>query len=151
MKRLDGLQTNHLHQLVVDETLKTGNDNIFAMGCCAACMWLGRHGNVLPRAQAAHQQASALYTSNIRRLKGEAPVSYVYYDDGSLVSRDKYTTDGNLMGYQMGSVSIGGFIARVVYLSLYKMHQIAIHGLRTIMLTLSNLFRHSAYKKIKLH
>ncbi|MGZ8241714.1 MAG: NAD(P)/FAD-dependent oxidoreductase [Methylobacter sp.] len=152
MKQLDGLETNHLNQLLVDETLKTSDDNIFAMGDCAACPWQGHQGNVPPRAQAAHQQASALYKSITRRLKGEAPVRYVYHDYGSLVSLGKYTTVGNLMGYLMGSVSIGGFIARVVYLSLYKMHQIAIHGyFRTIMLTLSNLFRHSAYKKIKLH
>jgi NADH dehydrogenase len=152
MQQLDGLETNHLNQLVVDETLKTSDDNIFAMGDCAACPWPGHQGNVPPRAQAAHQQASALYKSITNRLKGGAPVRYVYHDYGSLVSLGKYTTVGNLMGYLMGSVSIGGFIAKVVYLSLYKMHQVAIHGyFRTIMLTLSNLFRHSAYEKIKLH
>ncbi|MGZ8947085.1 MAG: FAD-dependent oxidoreductase, partial [Methylococcaceae bacterium] len=71
---------------------------------------------------------------------------------GSLVSLGKYTTVGNLMGNLMGTVSIGGFIAKVVYLSLYKMHQVAIHGyFRTIMLTLSNAFRRSAYIKIKMH
>lgn len=148
MKQLDGLETNHLNQLVVDETLKTSDDNIFAMGDCAACPWPGHQGNVPPRAQAAHQQASTLYKAITNRLKGGASVRYVYHDYGSLVSLGKYTTVGNLMG----SVSIGGFIARVVYLSLYKMHQVAIHGyFRTIMLTLSNLFRHSAYEKIKLH
>jgi NADH dehydrogenase len=56
------------------------------------------------------------------------------------------------MGNLMGTVSIGGFIAKVVYLSLYKMHQVAIHGyFRTTMLTLSNAFRRSVYKKIKMH
>jgi NADH dehydrogenase len=152
MKQLDGLETNHINQLVVDQTLKTSDDDIFAMGDCAACPWAGHDENVPPRAQAAHQQASTLYKTILNRLNGRAPVQYVYRDYGSLVSLGKYTTVGNLMGNLMGTVSIGGFIARVVYLSLYKMHQVAIHGyFRTAMLTLSNLFRRSAHAKIKMH
>jgi NADH dehydrogenase len=152
MKNLDGLETNHINQLVVDSTLKTSDDAIFAMGDCAACVWPDHNGNVPPRAQAAHQQATTLAKSIINRLKGGELVNFVYYDYGSLVSLGKYTTVGNLMGNLMGTVSIGGFIAKIVYLSLYKMHQIAIHGyFRTAMLTLSNLFRRSAYIKIKMH
>lgn len=152
MKDLDGLEVNRINQLVVDETLKTSDDNIFAIGDCAACPWPGHDGNVPPRAQAAHQQASTLSKSIVNRLQGGKPVKYTYLDYGSLVALGKYTTVGNLMGNLMGSVSIGGFIARVVYLSLYKMHQVAIHGyFRTAMLTLSNLFRRSAHAKIKMH
>jgi NADH:ubiquinone reductase (H+-translocating) len=152
VKRLDGLETNHINQLVVDENLKTLDDNIFAIGDCSACLWTGHKGNVPPRAQAAHQQAATLSKSIINRLSGEPLVKYTYYDYGSLVALGKYSTVGNLMGNLMGSVTIGGFIARVVYLSLYKMHQIAIHGYyRTSLLTLSNLFRRSAHPKIKMH
>ncbi|MGR8953524.1 MAG: FAD-dependent oxidoreductase, partial [Gammaproteobacteria bacterium] len=129
-----------------------GDETIFAMGDCAACAWAGYAGNVPPRAQAAHQQASALYKTICNRLVGKPPAKFVYYDYGSLVSLGKYTTVGNLMGNLMGSVSVGGFIARVVYLSLYKMHQVAIHGyFRTAMLTLSNLFRRTVHAMIKLH
>ena len=152
MKDLDGLEVNRINQLVVDETLKTSDDNIFAIGDCAACPWPGHDGNVPPRAQAAHQQASTLSKSIANRLQGGKLVKYVYLDYGSLVALGKYTTVGNLMGNLMGSVSIGGFIARVVYLTLYKMHQVAVHGyFRTAMLTLSNLFRRSAHAKIKMH
>lgn len=152
MKDLDGLEVNGINQLVVDATLKTNDDDIFALGDCAACPWPGHEGNVPPRAQAAHQQASTLSQSLVKRLQGGKPVNYVYRDYGSLVALGKYTTVGNLMGNLMGSVSVGGFIARVVYLSLYKMHQVAIHGyFRTAMLTLSNLFRRSAHAKIKMH
>ncbi len=152
LKNLDGLETNPINQLIVDSTLQTSDANVFAMGDCAACVWPGHKGNVPPRAQAAHQQATALAKTITNRLKGGKPVEFVYYDYGSLVSLGKYTTVGNLMGNLMGTVSIGGFIAKVVYLSLYKMHQIAIHGyFRTAMLTLSNAFRRSAYIKIKLH
>lgn len=151
-KQLDGLETNRINQLVVDEYLRTADPAIFAIGDCAACPWPGHEHNVPPRAQAAHQQATTLGKTIANRLAGKEPIKYVYHDYGSLVSLGKYTTVGNLMGNLMGSVTIGGFIARVVYLSLYKMHQVAIHGyFRTLMLTLSNLFRRSAYAKIKMH
>jgi NADH dehydrogenase len=152
IKRLDGLETNQINQLVVDETLKTNDDSIFAIGDCAACPWPGHNGNVPPRAQAAHQQATTLCKSIANRLAGGSLVKYTYLDYGSLVALGKYSTVGNLMGNLMGTVTIGGFIARVVYLSLYKMHQVAIHGYyRTALLTLSNLFRRSAHAKIKMH
>jgi NADH:ubiquinone reductase (H+-translocating) len=152
IKRLDGLATNQINQLIVDETLKTNDDNIFAIGDCAACVWTGKNVNVPPRAQAAHQQATTLCQSIVNRFSGGELVKYVYHDYGSLVALGKYSTVGNLMGNLMGSVTIGGFIARVVYLSLYKMHQVAIHGYyRTALLTLSNLFRRSAHAKIKMH
>jgi len=152
MKQLDGLETNHINQLVVDQTLKTSDDDIFAMGDCAACEWPGHGGNVPPRAQAAHQQASTLAKTLVRRLQGKPAVAFVYHDYGSLVSLGKFSTVGSLMGSLMGTVSVGGFIAYMVYLSLYKMHQVAIHGyFRTAMLTLSNLFRRSTHAKIKMH
>ncbi len=149
---LDGLETNRINQLVVDTTLKTSDDDIFAMGDCAACPWTGHDGNVPPRAQAAHQQASTLHKTIVNRMQGKPSVAYVYRDYGSLIALGKYSTVGNLMGNLMGTVTIGGFIARMVYLSLYKMHQFAVHGyFRTTMLTLSNLFRRSAHAKIKMH
>jgi NADH dehydrogenase len=152
MKSLDGLETNHINQLVVDQTLKTSDDNIFAIGDCAACVWEGHGGNVPPRAQAAHQQASAVAKTIVNRLKNKPAVKFVYHDYGSLVSLGKFTTVGSLMGSLMGTVSVGGFIAYIVYLSLYKMHQVAIHGyFRTAMLSLSNLFRRSTHAKIKMH
>jgi len=152
LKNLDGLETNHINQLVVDATLQTSDPDIFAIGDCAACVWSGHTGNVPPRAQAAHQMASTVAKTLSNRLKGKPPVNFVYQDYGSLVSLGKYSTVGSLMGSLMGTVSVGGFIAYMVYLSLYKMHQVAIHGyFRTAMLTLSNLFRRSTHAKIKMH
>ena len=56
------------------------------------------------------------------------------------------------MGGIMGSIRVEGLIARVVYLSLYKMHQMALFGpVRMAMLTLSHLFRRSVHPNIKLH
>jgi NADH dehydrogenase len=59
---------------------------------------------------------------------------------------------GNLMGNLMGSVMIEGAIARLVYLSLYKMHQFALFGpFRVGLLIIANFFRSRLQPKIKLH
>ncbi len=56
------------------------------------------------------------------------------------------------MGNLMGTVMIEGFIARMVYLSLYKMHQFALFGpFRVGMLMISSFFRQRIHPKIKLH
>ncbi len=147
-----GLESNRSGQLVVDQFLTTDDADIYALGDCAACAWPERESLVPPRAQAAHQQASALAKTLRNRLAGKAPVKFTYHDYGSLVSLGRYSTVGNLMGNLMGSVSVGGFIARVVYLSLYKMHQLAIHGLtRMALLTIADGLRKSTHTGIKLH
>ncbi|HMR71808.1 MAG TPA: NAD(P)/FAD-dependent oxidoreductase, partial [Rubrivivax sp.] len=63
LKDIAGLETNRTHQLVVRPTLQTSrDDDVFAIGDCAACAWPqadhGKGGMVPSRAQAAHQQAS---------------------------------------------------------------------------------------------
>src|SRR4029077_19792080 len=60
LKDLAGLETNRINQLVVLPTLQTTRDeNIFAIGDCAACRWIGKEDALVPpRAQSAHQQAS---------------------------------------------------------------------------------------------
>jgi len=151
LQNLDGLTTNHLNQFVVNKTLKTNDEAIFAMGDCAACYWEGHEENVPPRAQVAHQQANILAQSLTNRLQGKMLVEFIYHDYGSLISLGNYATVGNLMR-SFGSVSVAGFIAKLAYLSLYKTHQIAIHGyFRTAMLTLSNLFRRATHARIKMH
>lgn len=153
LKDLDGLETNRINQLVVKPTLQTTrDDNIFALGDCAACPYPDKEGNVPPRAQTAHQQASTLVRSMCHRLQGETLPMYRYKDYGSLVSLGKYSTVGNLMGNLLGSVMVEGFVARMVYLSLYKLHQLALFGYyRTMMLSIAHLFRATVHPEIKLH
>ncbi|MDZ7752444.1 MAG: NAD(P)/FAD-dependent oxidoreductase [Gammaproteobacteria bacterium] len=150
---IDGLETTRSNQLVVRPTLQTTrDDDILAFGDCAACPWPEKDSLVPPRAQAAHQQASHLYRALRKRLKGRPLPAYRYRDYGSLVSLGHYSTVGNLMGGLGGAVMVEGFIARMVYLSLYKMHQLALFGFyRTLMLSISHLFRASVHPEIKLH
>jgi NADH:ubiquinone reductase (H+-translocating) len=64
-----------------------------------------------------------------RRLAGQPPEPYRYKDFGSLVSLGRYSTVGSLMGFLVGrSMFIEGLFARVMYRSLYKMHEAALHG-----------------------
>ena len=60
---------------------------------------------------------------------------------------------GSLMGRLIGgSLLIQGLIARWMYVSLYKLHQIAIHGyLRVALDTVSRIVRHRLEPRVKLH
>jgi NADH dehydrogenase len=149
-----GLETNKINQLVVLPTLQTpADDDIFAIGDCAAAPWLGQQGNVPPRAQAAHQQSSHLVKQLRRRIAGQPLKPWRYRDFGSLVSLGEYSTVGNLMGSLVGgNLWVEGLFARTMYLSLYKMHQVALHGWwKTALGSASRLLTRSTEPRVKLH
>ena len=86
-----------------------------------------------------------------RRLRGEPPVPFVYSDYGSLVSLS-YSSVGQLMGRLLGTVTLEGRLARLTYLSLYKKHQLALHGLVWVVLTtIINVLRLRTEPRLKLH
>jgi NADH:ubiquinone reductase (H+-translocating) len=149
-----GLTVNRINQLKVNGDLTLEDDErIFAIGDCAACV-MNEHGDLVPpRAQAAHQQASFVAKALVKRLKGQAfDKHYIYRDYGSLVTLGRYSTVGSLMGAITGSVRVSGWIARWVYLSLYKMHQLTLFGWwRTALTTLARMLRRSIDPAIKLH
>ncbi|MDX1634308.1 MAG: NAD(P)/FAD-dependent oxidoreductase [Marinobacter sp.] len=151
---LPGLATNRSNQLVVRQTLQTSNDpDIFAFGDCAACPQPDSDRPVPPRAQAAHQQADTLFQTLVNRLQGKPPVPFVYRDYGSLINFSRYTTVGNLMGNLSGrSMLIEGKVARLFYLSLYRMHQVALHGVvRTGVIWLMDRVSRAMQPRLKLH
>ncbi|ASN86123.1 NAD(P)/FAD-dependent oxidoreductase [Pectobacterium versatile] len=153
MKEIAGLETNRINQLVVEPTLQTTRDpNIFAIGDCASCPQEGG-GFVPPRAQAAHQMASRCHSNIIALLNGQTLKPYVYKDHGSLVSLSKFSTVGSLMGNLMrGSVMVEGRIARFVYISLYRMHQVALHGyVKTGLMMLVGGINRVIRPRLKLH
>jgi len=128
---LGGLETNRNNQLVVKPTLQTTRDDrIFALGDCAAYTPEGEERPVPPRAQAAHQMADTVYDNILSLVRGYGKLeNFVYNDHGSLVSLSGYQTVGSLMGNLVGGrLAIAGRLARFVYVSLYRMHLIAIHG-----------------------
>ena len=152
LRDLDGLEVNAIHQLVVRPTLQTTRDDaIFAFGDCGACPQ--KNGlTVPPRAQAAHQQARFLVKALARRLRGARLSAYTYKDYGSLISLGRHTSLGNLMGNLTGNVMIEGRLARLMYLSLEKLHQRVLHGtLRVALVTLANLLTRPTRPRLKLH
>ena len=154
LRNLDGLEVNRSNQLLVKPTLETTLDpNIFAMGDCASCPREGSNAPVPPRAQAAHQQASHLLKQLRNRLEGKPLKPFVYRDFGSLVSLGEYSTVGNLMGKLVGgNMMIEGYFARIMYMSLYKMHLMALHGSAKVALeTLSRSLTHRTEPSVKLH
>jgi NADH dehydrogenase len=134
LRDIGGLESNRINQLVVLPTLQTTRDpDIFAIGDCAACPREGFPQGVPPRAQAAHQMASHMIAQIRARLEGRPLTPFRYRDFGSLVSLGRYETVGNLMGFAVGkSLFIEGFLARMMYRSLYAMHQAALHGPWTV-------------------
>jgi NADH:ubiquinone reductase (H+-translocating) len=154
LKDFGGLESNRINQLVVHPTLQTTrDDNIFALGDCAACPWTGKEGNVPPRAQAAHQQASHMVGQIRARLQGKPVKPWRYRDFGSLVSLGKYSTVGNLMGGLVGgNMWVEGYFARLMYVSLYKLHELALHGFVKVALdTLARLITRRTEPHVKLH
>lgn len=108
---------------------------------------------VPPRAQAAHQQASHMLRQLTLRLEGKPLEAFAYRDFGSLISLGEYSTVGSLMGFVVGrSMFIEGYFARVMYRSLYKMHQAALHGHGSVLWrTLSGLLSQRPDPEVKLH
>ena len=155
---IGGLETNHVNQLLVLPTLQSTLDpRIFAMGDCAACPWPeannGKGGIVPPRAQAAHQQASHLFSQINQIIEGKTLKPYQYRDFGSLVSLGEYNSVGSMMGGLIGgSLMVEGLFAKLMYISLYKLHQLALHGWVKVFLdTVSRLIHRRTHSIVKLH
>jgi NADH dehydrogenase len=127
---MDGLELSPSNQLLVRPTLQTSRDKrIFAIGDCSWYVPPGSERPVPPRAQAAHQMASAVFANLDRLARGKMLRPFIYKDHGSLVSLSRFSTVGSLMGNLVGGrMAIEGRLARFVYKSLYRMHLIAVHG-----------------------
>ncbi|MCL9684836.1 NAD(P)/FAD-dependent oxidoreductase [Legionella maioricensis] len=151
-KKLADFEFNNAGQIKVKPTLQTTvDDTIFAFGDCACCLM--PDGKQVPaRAQAAHQQASLLAHSIQHILKKKALKPYRYVDYGSLVSLSHGGTHGALIVGNEKSVFITGFFARMVYLLLYKSHQVKIIGYwKVSVMTAANFLMRRVRSALKLH
>jgi len=147
-----GLESNRINQLTVNTTLQTADPSIFAIGDCCACE-MSEGKNIPPRAQSAQQMAMHTAANLKRAVAGQPLQAFKYRDHGSLVSLSKYSALGNLMGgVRGGSFFIEGWLARMMYISLYRLHQAAIYGWgRTLMLLLAGRFNRLLRPRLKLH
>jgi NADH dehydrogenase len=151
-KNLADFEFNKAGQIKVKPTLQTTvDDSIFAMGDCACCI-LSDGKQVPARAQAAHQQANLLVKSIQAFITNKPLEDYQYMDRGSLVSLSKNGTTGSLIFGNKQSVFITGFFARMVYLLLYKSHQIKIIGYWKVgVMTVANFLMRRVRSALKLH
>jgi NADH dehydrogenase len=153
IQNLNLFETNKAQQILVNEHLQsTISEQIFVIGDC--CGFKQQDGTwVPPRAQSAHQMASLVAINLNNIFKNKPLINYRYTDYGSLVHLSKYSTVGSLMGsLSNSSMFIEGRIARLVYISLYNMHQFAVHGWRKgLLVLLSRKLSNIVGPKLKLH
>ncbi len=82
------------------------------------------------------------------RIRGQQLPMFVFSDKGSLVSLSKHKAVGELLG----QVNVQGFVAKSMYVSLYRMHQATIYGYAHAgLLTAKDFVTRKIAPKIKLH
>ena len=154
LSTVDGLKTTPTHRVVVDESLRSlGDERIFALGDCAHCLDPAT-GKPLPAtAQVAQQQAKLLARSLAGVLDGRPPLAFRYRDRGMLVSLGKGFAVGSVVsvvGPNARRFYVAGAGAKFLYISLYRMHQAALHGWpRAILLMLSDWLRRASSPPVK--
>lgn len=149
---LGNLKTNRINQLEVSETLQTTQDpNIFAFGDCAACP-NGHSGTNVPPG---HRPLISRLTSLRRRLPAvsRTPAAQLHLSRlwiaGVPVEEGAV---GTLMGNLMGSFKVEGWLARMFYISLYRMHQRSLFGTRRVVARmLADALGRSTEPRLKLH
>lgn len=154
MKNIGDLETNVRNQILVRDTLQTTIDErIFALGDCCSHIDKRTEVQTPPRAQAAQQMARTISANVDCLIRGRPLVGYTYKDHGSLVSLSRYSTVGSLMGNLVGGrMAIEGKFARIVYVTLYRMHLLAIHGwLKGIALIAIGYVNRIIRPRLKLH
>lgn len=146
---LNGFDKDRMGRLHVYATLQTKSDpNIFAFGDCAHCILDAREAALAPRAQVASQQAQFLVSAMQARVHHRSQPMFQFSDKGSLVSLSKNKAVGELLG----QVNVQGFIAKSMYVSLYRLHQATIYGYAHAgLLTVKDFVTRKLTPKIKLH
>jgi NADH dehydrogenase len=149
LEALTDFKRDKINRLMVYATLQTYSDpNVFAFGDCANCQLDGRQPPLGPRAQVASQQATFLVDAMAARLSGSPQPMFTFNDKGSLVSLSRNQAVGELLG----DVSVQGFIAKTMYVSLYRLHQANIHGYTQAgALTVKDFLTRRVRPKIKLY
>jgi len=146
-------ETNRANQILVDKQLRsTTHRDIWVLGdCCGFQQDSGKW--VPPRAQSAHQMADIVAHNITTLFNGKSPKDFTYQDYGSLVHLSKYSTVGSLMGsLSNSSMFIEGRLAKLVYVSLYNMHQFAVHGkIKGALKLVVKKLSHALSPKLKLH
>ncbi|QOW45411.1 MULTISPECIES: NAD(P)/FAD-dependent oxidoreductase [Acinetobacter] len=149
ISELPDFSKDRMGRLEVYATLQTKTDpNIFAIGDCANCILDAREAALGPRAQVASQQAAFMVDALKARVSGHKQPMFQFSDKGSLVSLSKNKAVGELLG----QVNVQGFVAKSMYVSLYRLHQATIYGYAHAgLLTAKDFVTRKIAPRIKLH
>ncbi|MDR3429544.1 MULTISPECIES: NAD(P)/FAD-dependent oxidoreductase [Silvimonas] len=150
-----GLQTNRNGQIEVTSVMQTVTDkHIFAIGDCAFATD-GEGGPPLnATAQVAHQQARWLAQMLEQYFEGREVAPFRFKPQGIMVSLGKSTAVGSLAAVvgPKRDYYVEGLGAKLIYSSLYRMHQAALHGwFMATLLYLGDKLRRIANPALKLH
>lgn len=150
-----GLTTNRINQVEVNEYLQAkGHEEIFVLGDCASFQSENAARPVPPTAQAAHQMGmSAAQTLVFQITQQGQKKPFEYHDHGVLVSLSHFQTLGSLLDNLFHKKwTISGKTAELAYASLYRKHQLALHGpWKTFWMLLSHLIEKRVKPKLKLY
>jgi len=149
-----GLKTNKMGQMLVNQSLQSESDyHIFGLGDCASCPRPETGSFVPPLAQAAHQQASAMIDILRAYLAGSKLPLFCYRDHGSLISLGTHGAVGNVKAFSSKhSVTVKGWMAKVMYLLLYRMHLLVLHGfIFTLFASMAQWMNKGKFEKLKFH
>jgi len=155
LSRVPGLTVARGKRVAVDARLAcTGVDGIYALGDCAAAPGADGRGTLPPTAQVAHQQAAYLARA-LRDLEaGREPRPFVYQQRGMLVSLGEGDAVAELppLSKQSGKLTSRGFMAKFLYVSLFHMHRVTLHGWwRAVSLFVADRLRGVSLPPVKLH
>ncbi|MCW3480491.1 NAD(P)/FAD-dependent oxidoreductase [Neisseriaceae bacterium JH1-16] len=152
---LDGLTVNRVNQLQVDGRLRcVGAERIYALGDCAAAPDGDTGRSLAATAQVAHQEAKWLVGELSARLAGKEHTPFVFKPQGMMVSLGKHSAVGSLAAVvgPKRDYYVEGRGAKLIYASLYRMHQGVVHGwLLTALLYCGDKLRGVARPSLKLH
>jgi NADH dehydrogenase len=150
-----GLPTNRINQLDIDFSLRVkGQKDIFAIGDCAFLIDESTEDRpVPPTAQAAHQMAATCAHNIIATLQNQPNQDFKYCDHGALVSLSRFQTLGNLLDQLFHkNWMVEGKLAHWAYASLYRQHQLALHGYwKTAWILLGSVIEKRIKPKLKLY
>jgi NADH dehydrogenase len=151
--RLPGLTLERGRRIAVDPTLGcVGTRDVYAIGDCAAVKTDGG-GWLPPTAQAAHQQAIYLAAAILTRLGGGTPKPFRFRSRGTLVSLGPTDAAAEFgIPHRARVLPAYGLLAKLIYVSLYHMHRVTLHGwVRAMALLLADQLRRLTVPPVKLH
>ncbi len=147
---LDGLASNKVHQLLVGDSLQTTQDSaIFALGDCCA---LDNGQRIPPTAQLAQQMADHAIVALKKLLTNQPLPTFRFNDHGALISLSNYDSVGYISSVLGRGVFIEGWLAKRMYVWVYRLHQARLLGWPSmLLLLLAGRFNRLARPGLKLH